>query len=201
LFESLASYQWQCECASEAFVYPSPPPYDFYAQSPCADQIRDACDRYSSSPPDACSYWQSFDQDVNSCPSYDLFNDSCARLNVLMETMKEQQDHFVSEMREFSLLHEIDPSLPIPRLESNLHDDYAFSLLLDSNVVDDVPLPDLEEVFAPPLTFLPLVAPSFSSTLVATSICGSTFLTSPLPLAQCTGLEMCKTSGGVMLML
>ena len=122
---------------------------------------RDACALYSSSPLDACSYCQSFDHDVNSCPSYDVFNDSCARLNVLMETMKEQQDHFVSEMREFSLLHEIDPSLPIPRLESNLHDDYASSLSLESNVVDDAPLPDLKEVFAPPLTFLPLVAPPF----------------------------------------
>ena len=82
-------------------------------------------------------------------------------------------------MREFSLLHEIDPSLPIPRLESNLHDDYASSLPLESNVVDDAPFPDLEEVFAPPVPFLPLVAPSFSSTPVATSVCDSTFLTSP----------------------
>ena len=28
LFESLASYQWYYECASEAFVCPSPPPPD-----------------------------------------------------------------------------------------------------------------------------------------------------------------------------
>ena len=65
---------------------------------------------------------------MNSCPSYDVLSDSCAKLNVLMEAMKEQQDYFVSEMREFSLLHKIDPSLSIPRLESNLHDDYASSL-------------------------------------------------------------------------
>ena len=45
-----------------------------------------------------------------------------------METTKEQQDQFVSKMREFSLLQEIDPCLPVPRLESNLHDDYASSL-------------------------------------------------------------------------
>jgi len=88
-----------------------------------------------------------------------------------METMKEQQDHFVGEMREFSLLHEIYPSLRIPMLESNLHDDYASFLPLDSNVVDDPPLPDLEEVFGPLLTFLSLVAPSFSSTPVTTSVC------------------------------
>jgi len=103
------------------FVYPSAPPCDFHVKSPCTDQFRDACDHYSSSPLDACSYCQSFDHDVNSCPSYYVFNDSCARLNVLMETMKEQQDHFVSKMREFSLLHEIHPSLPIPRLECKAH--------------------------------------------------------------------------------
>ena len=97
LFESLTSYQWKCERASEAFV--SPPPYDLHDQSPCIDQFRDACDHYSSSPFATCSYCQSFDHDVNSCLSYDVFNDSCARSNVLMETMKEQQDHFVSEMR------------------------------------------------------------------------------------------------------
>jgi len=56
LFESLASYQLQCECASEAFVYPSPPSHDFHAQSPYVDQIRDACDHYSFSPLDAYSY-------------------------------------------------------------------------------------------------------------------------------------------------
>jgi len=78
-----------------------------------------------------------------------------------METMKEQQDRFVSEVREFSLLHEIDPSLPILRLESNLYNDYTSPLSLESNVIDDAPLPNLEEVVDPPLTSLPLVAPSF----------------------------------------
>jgi len=196
LFESLASYQWQCECATEAFVYPSPPPYDFHAQSPCTDQFRDACDHCSSSPLDACSYCQSFDHDVNSCSSYDMFNDSCGRLNILMETMKEQKDHFVSEMREFSLLHEIDPSLPIPRAESNLHDDYASCLPLESNIVDGAPLTDLKEVFDPGLTFSPLVVPSSSSAPIVTSTSDSTLLDSPFPLAQCTGLEMGDTSGG-----
>ena len=93
--------------------------------------------------------------------------------------MKEQQDHFVSEMREFSLLHKIDPSLPIPRLESSLHDDYASFLSLESNIVDGAPLKDLEEVFDPPLPFLPLVAPSFSSTPEATGVSDRPYL--PLP--------------------
>jgi len=196
LCESLASYQWQFECASNAFVYPSPPPYDFHAQSPCTNQIRDACDHYFSSPLDACSYCQSFDHDVNSCPSYDVFIDSCARLTVLMETIKEQQDQFVSELREFSLLHEIDPSLPIPKLESNLHDDYASSVPLESSIVDNAPLTDLEEVFDPPLIYSPLVAPSSSSTPIITSSSDSTLLDSPFPLAQCTGLEVGETYGG-----
>ena len=172
LFESLASYQWNCECASEASVCPSPPP------------------------PDTCSYCQSFDHDVNSCPSYVVFNDSCARLDVLVETIKEQQDHFVSEMREFSLLHETDPSLPIPRLESSLYDHYESSLPLESNIVDNAPLTDLEEVFDPPLTYSPLVAPSPSSTPLVTSTSDSTLLDSPFPLAQCTGLEVGEISGG-----
>ena len=68
LFESLASYQWKCECASESFMYPSPPPYDLHTQSSCVDQFRDAYDHGSSYPHDVCSYCQSFDHDVDSCP-------------------------------------------------------------------------------------------------------------------------------------
>jgi len=99
-----------------------------------------------------------------------MFNDSCARLNCLMETMKEQQEHFVSETRKFGLLHETYPSLPIPRLESSLYDDYGSSLPLESNVVDDAPFPNLEEVFDPPLTSLSLVAPSFLAPLLPLEI-------------------------------
>jgi len=194
LFESLASYQWQCECTSESPVYPSPPPYDLHAQSQCVDQLRDACDRYSSYPLDACSYCQSFSHDVNSCPSYDVFNESCTKLNALIEIMKERHEHFVSEMREFGLLHKTDISLPIPRLESSLYDDYEPFLPIESNVVYDISFTNLEAVFAPPLTSLPLFAPFFSSTPVATSISDSTLLAYPLPLAQCTRLEMDEIS-------
>jgi len=84
-------------------------------------------------------------------------------------------------MREFSLLYETDPSMPIPRLESSLYDDYESSLTLESNVVDDAPLTDLEKVFDPPLTSLTLVTPSFSSTRIE--------LASPLPLAKCIGVR------------
>jgi len=127
---------------------------------------------------------------VNSCPYYDISNESYARLNAITGTMNERHEHFVSEMREFGLLHETDPSLPIPRFECSLCDDCGSFLPLKSNVVDDASLTDLEEVFDPPLSSLPLVALSFSNTLVATSVSNSTFLASPLPLAQCTGLEM-----------
>jgi len=89
---------------------------------------------------------------------------------------------FVSEMREFGLLHETDLSLPISRLESSLYDDYKSSLPLESNIVDDAPLTDLEEVFDPPLTYSPLVAPSCSSTSIVTTISDSTLLDSPFPL-------------------
>jgi len=148
---------------------PFPTPYDLHAQCPCVDQFRDACDHYSSYPLDACSYCQSFDDDVNSCPYYDRSDESYAKLDAMIETMNERHEHFVSEMREFGLLHETDPSLPISRLESSLYDDYKSSLPLESNIVDDAPLTDLEEVFDPPLSYLPLVAPSCSSTPIVTT--------------------------------
>jgi len=46
------------------------------------------------------------------------------------------------------------------------------------------------------MTSLALVAPFFSSTSIATSISDLTLLVSPLPLAQCTMLEMDETSCG-----
>jgi len=98
-------------------------------------------------------------------------------------------------MREFSLLHETDPSLPIPRRQSSLYDDYESFLPLDSNIVDDAPLTDLEEVFDPPLTYSSLVAPCCSSTPIVTTTGASTLLDFPFPLAQCTGLEVGTTSG------
>ena len=91
-------------------------------------------------------------------------------------------------------MHAIDPSLPCPRLEARLYDDCESFLPLESNVVDDVPLADLWEGFDPSLTPLTFVAPSFFSTSTDTSVSDSILLASPLPLAQCTGLEMGETS-------
>ena len=51
-------------------------------------------------------------------------------------------------------------------------------------------------MFDSPLTSLPLVAPSLSSTLVAIGVNDSTLLTSPLPLAHCMALGMGETSRG-----
>jgi len=87
---------------------PSSPPYHLHAQFLYVDQLRDACDHYSSYPHDVCSYCQSFAHDVNSCPYYDVSNEAYPRFNVMIETMNERHEHFVSEMREFSVLHEID---------------------------------------------------------------------------------------------
>jgi len=50
-------------------------------------------------------------------------------------------------MRECGLLHAIDPSLPFSWLDASLYDDCESSLHLESNVVDDASLTDLEEVF------------------------------------------------------
>lgn len=60
-----------------------------------------------------CSYRQSFNGDVNLYPYYDIFDECCARLNAMIET-----------------LHEIDPSLLSPRLKASLYDDFEFSLPL-----------------------------------------------------------------------
>jgi len=70
------------------------------------------------------------------------------------------------------------------------------NLPLESNIVDDAPSTDLEELFDPLLTSSPLVAPSFSNTPVATSVNDVILLTPPVPLAQCMGLEIGEISGG-----
>ena len=133
---------------------------------------------------------------MNSCPYYDVFDECYARLDAMIGTMNQQHERFVIRMRECSLLHETDPSLPCPRLEACLYDDCESSLPLESNVVDDASLTDLGEVFDSPLTPLTFVAPPFSSTPMDTSVSDSILLASPLPLAQCTGLEMGETSQG-----
>jgi len=58
-----------------------------------------------------------------------------------------------------------------------------------SNVVDDAPLSNLEEVFGPLLTSLSFGAPPFSNTPMDTRVSDLTLLASPLPLAQSMGLE------------
>jgi len=117
-----------------------------------------------------------------------------------METMNEQHTHFAGEVREFGLLHEINPSLPFPRLKACLYDDCKSFLPLESNVVDDTHSTGLEELFDTPLTFLPFLASSFSNTLTDTTISVLLLLVSPLPIAQCMGLEMgepCKDNVSV----
>jgi len=110
--------------------------------------------------------------------------------------MNEQDKHFVSEMRECSLLHETDPSLPFRRLDVSLHDDCESSLSLESNVADNARLTGPDEVFDPLLTCFPFAALSFSSTCMKTSGSDLTLLASPLPRAQCMGLEMGEISRG-----
>jgi len=99
LFESLAWHQWQY------------------------DDDRDPYHHYSSYPHALCSFCQSFDHDVNTCPYYDVFNECYARLDAIIGIINKQHDRFVSRMRECGLLHETDHSLPCPRLEARLYDD------------------------------------------------------------------------------
>ena len=49
-------------------------------------------------------------------------------------------------------------------------------------------------MFDPSLNSLPLVAPSIFSTSLATGVSDLTLLASPLPVAQCTELEMGEIS-------
>ena len=86
---------------------------------------------------------------MNSCPYYDVSDECYARLDAMIGIMNEQHERFVSRMREGSLLHETDPSLPCPRLEARLYDDYESSLPLESNVVDNAPLTNLGESLKP----------------------------------------------------
>jgi len=155
---------------------------------------------HSSYPHVVCSYCQFFDHDMNSYPYYDAFDKSYARLTVVIGIMNKQHAHFVSKMRECPLV--IRPNLVCPSLDLRLVFVMIVSLPfpLESNVVDDPPLTNLKEVFHPSITSLPLVASSFSSTLIATSVRDLTLLASPLPLAHCMRLEMDEISK-VMLVL
>jgi len=69
---------------------PSSPPYHLHAQFPCADQLRDTCDHYSCYTYDVCSYCQSSDHDVNSCPYYDVSNEAYAIFNAMIEIMNKR---------------------------------------------------------------------------------------------------------------
>jgi len=130
----------------------------------------------------------------------DVSGESYARLNAMIETMNEQHEHVISEMMAFGLLNETDPSIPSPRFDASLYNDCESFLPLESNIIDDTTLTDLEEAFDLSLTSLPFVAPFFSSTPMDTSVSDLILLASPLYLAQCMGLEIGKISK-VMLML
>ena len=168
LFESLAWSQWNHERASDCFECPSHTFHDSHAYSPLQ-----------------CSYCQPVDHDANSCPYYDISDDCYPNLNALIETMNERLNCFVDMMRERGILHEIDPCPSCPRLEVSLCDDYESSLALEPAFITQTPLTGLEEVIDPPS-----VAPSLSSTPNDTTDGVVSYLSSPLRLAQCTGLEL-----------
>jgi len=166
LFESLAWHQWQ------------------------SNDARDPCHHCSSDPHVLCSFCQSFDYDVHSCPYYDISDECHARLSAMIGKMHEQHTRFVSEMKQCGLLHEIDPNLASPRLEVSLYEDCESFLPLELSFVDDIPYTDLEEAPDPPLISSSLVAPSSTSTSIGTTVSALTLHASPLSLAQYMGLEM-----------
>ena len=133
---------------------------------------------------------------MNSYPFYDLFDESYAKLNAVIETVNERHECFVSEMMECDLLHETNPSLSSPTLEISLYDDYQSSLPLELDFMVRVLSTSLEEVIDPAMISIPIVASSLSSTPNDITICDLNLLASPLPLAQCTGLEIGESSKG-----
>jgi len=96
-----------------------------------------------------------FGHDVNFCPHYDVFDESYATFNAMIEIMNKQHKNFVIKMSECSILHESKPSLPFHTLEASLCDACESSFPLESIIVVDVHLTDLEVELEPPLTSLP----------------------------------------------
>ena len=190
LFKHLAGYQWHCEKPREHSVCPSPPPYDLHALCPCVDQFRDIGHHHSFYPHYVRSYCQSPDHDVNCCPYYDILYECYAKLDTMIEAISDQHKHFVSEIRECGLLYGTDPNLLFPRLKVSLCDDCEPSLPLESSFVDDTPSINLQEAFDPPFTSLSFVAPSSPSTPIGTIVSALPLFASPLPLTQCTRLDM-----------
>jgi len=174
----------------------SPLPCGLHAQSPCVDQFKDSFYHHSSYPHVLCSYYQSFDVDANSYRYYDISDKCYARLNAMIETLNERHTYFVSKMRECGPLHKNGPSLASLTVEASFYDDYKPSLPLEADSTVDTPLTGLEEVIDPILISLPFVVLSLPNTPRDTAIGDLTLLASPLPLAQCAGLETGELSKG-----
>jgi len=92
-------------------------------------------------------------------------------------------------------LDESNPSPSSLGLGVSLYDDYESFLSLKPNFIVNTPLTGLEEVIDPPLTPLPFIAPSLSSTHRDTTEDALSLLSSRLCLAQCKGLEMDDSPG------
>ena len=129
-------------------------PCGSHAQSSCVDQLKNLCHHNSSYRHVLCSYCWSFDHNVKFCPYNDVPNELYSSLNAMTETTNEQHKYVVSEMKEFRLLHETDPSLPLRRLKVSLVIDSETSFPLESNFGDNASLIDMEEMFDLSLTFL-----------------------------------------------
>ena len=89
-------------------------------------------------------------------------------------------------MREFDLSHETDLRFSYTRLDVNLCDDGVSFPPLECG---------LQEVLDPPLTTLPIVAPSSPSTFRNNTAFIMTFSDTPSPLAQSIEFEVVETFG------
>jgi len=121
--------------------------------------------------PTSCEICHCSDHDSTSCPYY-ISNDGFARLNSMIETMK--QVEFTNKMREYDLSHETDLRFTSLELDVCLCDNGASFPPLESG---------LEVVFDPLLTNSSLVAPSSPSIFRDNTTFIMTFLDPPFPLA------------------
>jgi len=74
--------------------------HGLHAQSPHVEQFTEGYHHHSSYSHVVCSYYQSFDNDVNSCLYYDISNECHAGIVGLPETMNERHECFASGIRE-----------------------------------------------------------------------------------------------------
>jgi len=115
-----------------------------------------------------------------SCPHY-ISDEGFATLSNIIETVSKQQIEFANKMREYNLSPETNLGSSAPKLDVNLCDDGASFPPLESGI---------GKVIDPPLTTLPIIAPSSPSPFRNNIAFIMTYPDPPFPLTQSTKFEV-----------